>query len=141
MQQILYSRMQNIRHFFIDQSIDALTGKVNKLLTTDQRLLTDAGFNILLSMETYKWYYHLISVARAGEAHETPYKVAGPLCDGGDVYFDIEGKNRLPDYRSLPENIEVGNVLALFNCGAYSISQMSRYNGRELPPLVIARSA
>ncbi len=66
-------------------------------------LLTDAGFNILLSMETYKWYYHLISVMRAGEIHETPYKVAGPLCDGGDVYFDIEGKDRLPNNRLLPE--------------------------------------
>jgi hypothetical protein len=57
--------------------------------------LTDAGFNILLSMETYKWYYHLISAERAGERHNFPYKLAGPLCDGGDVYFDIEGERRL----------------------------------------------
>ncbi len=105
-------------------------------LSRDTWLLTDAGFNILLSMETYKWYYHLVSAARAGDVHATPYKVAGPLCDGGDVYFDIEGKNRLPDYRLLPENIEVGDVLALFNCGAYSVSQMFPYNGRELPEIV-----
>ena len=32
-------------------------------------LLTDAGFNLLLSMETYKWYYHLISANRADEPH------------------------------------------------------------------------
>ncbi len=37
--------------------------------TTDHWLLTDAGFNILLSMETYKWYYHLISAERADETH------------------------------------------------------------------------
>jgi len=66
-------------------------------LTTDHWLMTDAGFNILLSMETYKWYYHLISATRASESHATMYKLAGPLCDGGDVYFDIEGSNRLPD--------------------------------------------
>ncbi len=66
---------------------------------SDVWLLTDAGFNILLSMETYKWYYQLISAERAAEAHDFPYKLAGPLCDGGDVYFDIEGQNRLPDYR------------------------------------------
>src|SRR5688500_15868423 len=53
----------------------------------DNWLLTDAGFNILLSMETYKWYYHLISAENANEPHDTPYKLAGPLCDGGDVYF------------------------------------------------------
>jgi diaminopimelate decarboxylase len=102
-------------------------------------LLTDAGFNILLSMETYKWYYHLISADRAGEPHETPYKLAGPLCDGGDVYFDIEGQGRLPDHRLLPENVRPGEVLALLNCGAYSIAQMSEYNGRALPAVVLVR--
>jgi diaminopimelate decarboxylase len=102
-------------------------------------LLTDAGFNILLSMETYKWYYHLISVMRAGEIHETPYKVAGPLCDGGDVYFDIEGKDRLPNNRLLPENVQPNEVLALLNCGAYSIAQMFQYNARQLPAVVLIK--
>ncbi len=102
-------------------------------------LLTDAGFNILLSMETYKWYYHLISASRAGEAHDFPYKLAGPLCDGGDVYFDIEGQKRLPDHRPLPENVEPSEILALLNCGAYTIAQESQYNGRFLPPVVLIR--
>lgn len=105
----------------------------------DNWLLTDAGFNILLSMETYKWYYHLISASRADRPHDAPYKVAGPLCDGGDVYFDIEGKGRLPDYRFLPENVEPGEILALLNCGAYTLSQASRYNGRPLPAVVMIR--
>jgi diaminopimelate decarboxylase len=105
----------------------------------DTWLLTDAGFNILLSMETYKWYYHLISASRANEPHDAPYKVAGPLCDGGDVYFDIEGKGRLPDHRFLPENVQPGEVLALLNCGAYTLSQASQYNGRFLPAVVMVR--
>jgi diaminopimelate decarboxylase len=107
--------------------------------SVDTWLLTDAGFNILLSMETYKWYYHLISVGRAGEAHNFPYKLAGPLCDGGDVYFDIEGLQRLPDYRLLPENVSPGEVLALLNCGAYSIAQMSQYNGRAFPAVALIK--
>ncbi|HMQ04257.1 MAG TPA: alanine racemase [Pyrinomonadaceae bacterium] len=113
------------------------SSSVNNPLSTDTWLLTDAGFNILLSMETYKWYYHLISAERAGEAHETPYKVAGPLCDGGDVYFDHEGHGRLPDHRLLPENVEPGEVLALLNCGAYSLAQGMQYNGRFLPPVIL----
>jgi len=108
-------------------------------LSTDTWLLTDAGFNILLSMETYKWYYHLICAGRAGEAHNFPYKLAGPLCDGGDVYFDIEGEQRLPDYRLLPENVQPDEVLALLNCGAYSLAQMSQYNGRFLPAAVLVK--
>jgi diaminopimelate decarboxylase len=104
---------------------------------TDFWLLTDAGFNILLSMETYKWYYHLVSAERAGAEHDTPYKLAGPLCDGGDVYFDIEGLGRLPDHRLLPGEAHPGEVLALLNCGAYSIAQMSQYNGRGFPATVL----
>jgi len=108
-------------------------------LPNDVWLLTDAGFNILLSMETYKWYYHLVSAQRPGEPHDQPYKLAGPLCDGGDVYFDIEGERRLPDHRLLPADVQPGEVLALLNCGAYSLAQASQYNGRFLPPVVLIR--
>jgi diaminopimelate decarboxylase len=90
-------------------------------------------------METYKWYYHLISAERADNPHNYPYKLAGPLCDGGDVYFDIEGEARLPDYRLLPENVQPNEILALLNCGAYSIAQMFQYNGRFLPAIVLIR--
>ncbi len=107
----------------------------------DHWLLTDAGFNILLSMETYKWYYHLISADRAAEPHDFPYKLAGPLCDGGDVYFDHEGQNRLPEYRLLPRDTKPGDILALLNCGAYSLAQASQYNGRFLPPVVLIRAS
>jgi diaminopimelate decarboxylase len=61
------------------------------------------------------------------------------LCDGGDVYFDIEGTRRLPDYRLLPANVAPGEVLALLNVGAYSMAQMFPYNGRPLPAAVLVR--
>jgi D-ornithine/D-lysine decarboxylase len=107
--------------------------------TGDVWLLTDAGYNIMLSMNNYKWYYHLISASRAGTPYARDYKVAGPLCDSGDVYFDIEREGRLPDYRRLPENVGPGEVLALLNCGAYSLAQMFHYNGRPLPAAVLVR--
>jgi len=107
--------------------------------TGDTWLLTDAGYNIMLSMNNYKWYYHTISATRAGEPHDTSYKIAGPLCDSGDVYFDIERMGRLPDYRNLPASVQPGEVLALLNCGAYSLAQMFHYNGRPLPAAVMIR--
>ncbi len=118
----------NVERGFLDRSI-----------TSEHWLLTDAGFNILLSMETYKWYYHLISAERAADEHNFPYKVAGPLCDGGDVYFDVEGQGRLPAHRPLPTGTKSGEVLALLNCGAYTIAQESQYNGRFLPAVVLIR--
>jgi diaminopimelate decarboxylase len=63
--------------------------------------------------------------------------VAGPLCDSGDVYFDIEREGRLPDYRNLPADVLPGEVLALLNCGAYSLAQMFHYNGRPLPAAIL----
>jgi diaminopimelate decarboxylase len=120
----------SIQRSFVDKSIDKETW-----------LLMDAGFNLLLSMATYNWYYHLISAERPGEEHSYPYKLAGPLCDGGDVYFDIEGQSRLPEHRPLPSNVKLGEVLALLNCGAYSLAQASQYNARFLPPVVLIRES
>ncbi|HLM57880.1 MAG TPA: diaminopimelate decarboxylase [Pyrinomonadaceae bacterium] len=107
--------------------------------TGDVWLLTDAGFNLLLSMTTYKWYYHVVSATRADAAPLARYKIAGPLCDSGDVYFDIEREGRLPDYRRLPEDVRPGELLALLNTGAYTIAQMFPYNGRPLPAVAFVR--
>jgi diaminopimelate decarboxylase len=123
-----------------ERPVSSLASSTHSSLPNDVWLLTDAGFNILLSMETYKWYYHLISASRTGDLHEDQYKLAGPLCDGGDVYFDIEGGGRLPDYRTLPQNVEPGEVLALLNCGAYSLAQGSQYNARFLPAVVLIKN-
>lgn len=109
--------------------------------TGDTWLLTDAGYSLMLSINTYKWYYHLISASRAEELHQTPYKVAGPLCDSGDVYFDIERGTRLPNYRLLPAGTSVGDVLALLNTGAYALDQTSQYNGRPRPAVVMVRAS
>ncbi|MBI4468678.1 MAG: diaminopimelate decarboxylase [Acidobacteria bacterium] len=119
---VLLTRIRNIKH---------------RPETGETWLMVDAGYELLLSMTNYKWYYHMVAAERTGEPHTARYKVAGPLCDSGDVYFDIEGKGRLPDYRLLPEAMKPGDVLALLNAGAYTMSQMTAYNGRPLPAAVM----
>jgi diaminopimelate decarboxylase len=109
--------------------------------TGDTWLLTDAGYSLALSMAMYKWYYHLISASRADDDHTTPYKAAGPLCDSGDVYFDIEQGTRLPNYRLLPADTGVGDILALLNTGAYALDQASQYNGRPICAAVMVRDS
>jgi diaminopimelate decarboxylase len=108
--------------------------------TGDDWLLTDAGYNLMLSMVMYQWYYQAISASRAGEPHTARYKVAGPLCDGGDVYFDLHDQGRLPDYRLLPEGVEIGEVIAMLNAGAYTLAQMTAYNGRPLPAVALTEA-
>ena len=109
--------------------------------TGDTWLLTDAGYSLAPSMAMYKWYYHLISASRAEDDHAKPFKVAGPLCDSGDVYFDIERGTRLPNYRLLPNATRVGDLLALLNTGAYALDQASQYNGRPIPAAVMVKES
>ena len=108
--------------------------------TGEQWALTDAGYNLMLSMVMYHWYYHAVSASRASAPHNARYRMAGPLCDGGDVYFDLHGDGHLPDCRLLPTGVEVGEVLAMLNTGAYTMSQMTAYNGRTFPAAVIVEA-
>jgi D-ornithine/D-lysine decarboxylase len=105
--------------------------------TGEDWVLTDAGYNLMLSMVMYGWYYHAVNATRAGVPHTARYRMAGPLCDGGDVYFDLHQEGRLPDCRQLPESIAVGEVIAMLNTGAYTMSQMTAYNGRPFPAAVM----
>lgn len=102
-------------------------------------LMLDAGFNTLIEVKTYFWYYHMVCANKMGEAHSKPFKVAGPCCDSGDVYFDIDYHKSLPDYRCLPETTRPGDLIAMINVGAYGTPNMSNYNGRLKAGIALIR--
>lgn len=93
-------------------------------------ITVDAGFNTLMEVKTYFWYYHMVCANKIDEYHGRDFKVAGPCCDSGDVYFDIDNHINLPDYRRLPDSTEPGDFIAMLNVGAYGTPNMSNYNGR-----------
>ncbi len=93
----------------------------------DERWLTiDAGFNTLLEHTNYRWYYRTRVASRAGEPADTPFRLAGPLCDGGDVFA---GDDDTP-YRLLPAATAPGDVVVFFDAGAYTLEMMNPYNAR-----------
>jgi len=93
----------------------------------DERWVTvDAGFNTLLEHFSYAWYYRAVVASRAGEPHDTEFRLAGPLCDGGDVYVGDGGSL----YRALPRATTVGDVVAFLDVGAYALETMHPYNAR-----------
>ncbi len=96
-------------------------------VTGEERwLLVDAGYNTFFDPVLYGWYYPLVSVSRPGEPAEAGFRLAGPLCDGGDVYGgDDDG-----DLRRLPAATAVGDLLAFYDAGAYSLELMTPYNAR-----------
>ena len=98
----------------------------------DQWLMLDAGFNILLESFDYNWYFHCVAANRFHELHESKYRLAGPLCDGGDIFPGIDGMHRL-----LPEGMREDDLIAFLDVGAYTLEQMFPYNGRPCAQAVM----
>jgi diaminopimelate decarboxylase len=95
--------------------------------TGDERWLTvDAGFNTLLEHTNYHWYYRTLVAGRAGEEADAEFRLAGPLCDGGDVFAGDADS----DCRWFPGGTTVGDVVAFLDAGAYTLEMMHPYNAR-----------
>ena len=97
-----------------------------RVVAEDRWLLVDAGYNTFFDPVLYGWYYPLVSVSRAGAAADGSFRVAGPLCDGGDVY----GGDDDTAYRRLPAATAPGDLLAFYDAGAYTLELMTPYNAR-----------
>ena len=93
----------------------------------DERWVTvDAGFNTLLEHTNYRWYYRTVVASRAGEEAGAQFRLAGPLCDGGDVYAGDADTA----YRWFPATTSVGDVVVFLDAGAYTLEMMNPYNAR-----------
>ena len=118
-------------------------------------LYLDAGYNLLLDSVAFRWYYHMQTANRLEATEERPFRVIGPLCDSADCFFDVEGEHllqsllarmpdlsaeqqhvlrsevvRLPAFRHLASDTQPGDIVALFDVGAYSLEEMFQYCGR-----------
>jgi diaminopimelate decarboxylase len=103
--------------------VEAARGRVSR----EDWLMIDAGFNTILEHSSYHWYFRAVVANRCSKPPVRPFRIGGPLCDGGDVYAGDPGS----EYRFLPASSEVGDVIAFFDVGAYSLECMSAYNGRD----------
>lgn len=83
----------------------------------------DVGTNAVSS----RWPHPMYSLSEADEDCE--YHVAGPLCFSGDVFAEGATLSRL----------DVGDVLAIDQIGAYSVAGASNTNAEPRPPIVLLR--
>ncbi|WP_288475619.1 diaminopimelate decarboxylase [uncultured Pantoea sp.] len=101
-------------------------------------VLVDAGFSDLMRPSMYGSYHHISLMAgdeRAIDEQQTvDTVVAGPLCESGDVFTQLEGGMVEP--RALPA-AKVGDYLVFHDTGAYGASMSSNYNSRPLIPEVL----
>jgi len=101
-------------------------------------VLVDAGFSDLMRPSMYGSYHHISLMAgddRAIDDRQTiDTVVAGPLCESGDVFTQLEGGMVEP--RAIPA-ASVGDYLVFHDTGAYGASMSSNYNSRPLIPEVL----
>jgi diaminopimelate decarboxylase len=123
-------------------------------------LYLDAGYNTIVESYTYKWYYHSLNAGKLDEPL-SEFRVAGPLCDNGDAFFDVDGEQtlarllkadprlaesqdllestlvRLPPTRKLARSTGPGDIVAFLDVGAYTLDQITPNNGRPRPEVGI----
>ncbi len=93
----------------------------------EERWLTiDAGFNTMLEHTNYRWYFRTIAAARADEPADTEFRLAGPLCDGGDVFAGDDDTL----FRRFPAATSVGDLVVFLDAGGYTLEMMNDYNAR-----------
>ena len=93
----------------------------------DEHWLTvDAGFNTLLEHTNYHWYFRTLVAGRAAEPADAEFRLAGPLCDGGDVFAGDDDR----PYRRFPAATSVGDVVVFLDAGGYTLEMMNDYNAR-----------
>ena len=89
-------------------------------------VILDAGMTELLRPALYGAFHGIEPVQpRSGET--VAYEVVGPVCESSDV---IGRDRRLPP-------LEVGDLVAIRDVGAYGAVMASNYNRRPLPPEVL----
>jgi len=92
----------------------------------------DTGFNHLVRPAMYGSYHKIIHADNV-KGDKVLQTVAGNLCESGDTFTRDE--NGIVD-RNLPEFKE-GDIVCIFNAGAYGYSMSSFYNSRPRPSEVI----
>ncbi len=100
-------------------------------------VLVDAGFSDLMRPSMYGSYHHISLLPVDGRAlgdATIESVVAGPLCESGDVFTQLEGGK--VETRALPA-AQVGDYLVFHDTGAYGASMSSNYNSRPLIPEVL----
>ncbi len=87
----------------------------------------DAGMNTLLRPALYKAYHPLLTANRLNEEDVEQVNICGQICENTDI---------IARDRSMPR-MQEGDLLAIFNAGAYGFSMSSQYNNRPRAAEVI----
>ena len=117
------------RYIIADSTI-LLATVVDVKQTPDKKYAgIDAGFNTLIRPAMYDSYHHVVVANKFKMEPKETYSLGGPICETGDV---------MAKDRELPE-INEGDVIAVYDAGAYGFTMASNYNMRPLPREILVK--
>ena len=90
-------------------------------------LVVDAVMNDLIRPALYGAYHEIVPVQRHPQATAETADIVGPVCETGDFFARD---------REIPA-VEEGELLAMFDAGAYGMVLSSNYNTRTRPAEVL----
>lgn len=90
-------------------------------------IVVDGGLADNPRPQLYDARYTAINANRAGEKHDTPFRIAGRHCETDTL---------IPEAK-LPQATTVGDILAVQCTGAYNFSMSSNYNRYPRPAMII----
>lgn len=107
-----------------------LVVEVNTLKDNHGRLIagTNSGFPQLIRPVFYDAYHHIINLTNPN-GEEKVFDICGNICETGDCFATD---------RKMPE-VREGDLLAIYNAGAYCYAMGGIYNLRAMPPEVLVR--
>lgn len=111
--------------------------RARKPMGANHFVLVDAGFNDLMRPAMYGSSHQVSVLAPGGEPRTEATRdtvLAGPLCESGDVFTQLEGGDVQPV--PLPD-ADIGDLVVFHDAGAYGASMSSNYNSRPLIPEVL----
>jgi diaminopimelate decarboxylase len=148
------------RSLVSDTAVVLTTIEAEKKRNQSPVFYLDAGYSVLFDIYN-GWYFHMLNASRTDDAETKLCRMAGPLCDSSDTYYDIEGEGRVqsllkaeaalepykdvlqqvlirqPNMRELPANTQVGDVIGILDTGAYALEMMNEYCGRQASAVVM----
>lgn len=107
------------RYFVGDSGV--LVGTVQMIKDSYQPFAgVDVTINHLVRPKMYGAYHHIIVANKFQKPEKFPINICGSICDSGDILAKI---------RPLPK-LARGDLLVIFNAGAYGFAMSSQYNSR-----------
>ena len=114
----------------------SISGKAGILITKTEYIkeskdqsfiVVDAGMNDLMRPSLYEAWHKIEPVIESKVPTEDSYKIVGPICESADQFGE-----------GLHIAVNQGDLIAIFDTGAYGFSMASNYNTRTKPAEILA---